>query len=129
MATIQRFEEVEAWKKARELTKVIYAITRTGEFSRDFSLRDQVRSASVSIMSSIAEGFERGGDKEFRQFLSQAKGSTGEVRSQLYVALDADFILQPTFGELYQKTIDIGGLLTGFMRYLGSSEFKGKKYM
>ena len=84
MANIERFEDLEAWKKARETTKAIYAATSGGKFSRDFSLRDQIRSSAVSVMSNISEGFERGGDKEFRQFLAIAKGSAGEVKSQLY---------------------------------------------
>jgi four helix bundle protein len=88
MANISKFEEIEAWCKARLLTKEIYAATSQGEFAHDFALRDQIRRASVSIMSNIAEGFERGGNKEFRQFLFMAKGSAGEVRSQLYIALD-----------------------------------------
>lgn len=80
--SLERFEDIEAWKKARELTRLIYQVTQIGEFRRDFGLRDQLRRASVSIMSNIAEGFERGGDKEFTQFLALAKASAGEVRSQ-----------------------------------------------
>jgi four helix bundle protein len=88
MSTFSTFEEIEAWKKARELTKRIYQISSRGPFSKDFGLRDQARRASVSIMSNIAEGYERGGTKEFLQYLSIAKGSVGELRSHLYVALD-----------------------------------------
>lgn len=83
MSTFQRFEEIEAWQKARELTKAIYALSNDSQFARDFGLRDQIRRASVSIMSNIAEGFGRGGNKEFIQFLSTAKGSTSEVQAQL----------------------------------------------
>lgn len=83
MSRIERFEDLEAWKGARALTGSIYAVTGTGAFSRDFALRDQIRRASISIVSNIAEGFERDGDKEFLQFLSMAKGSCGEVRVQL----------------------------------------------
>src|SRR5438445_8247510 len=101
MGKILRFEEIEAWKKARLLTRDIYQVTAKGDFARDFGLRDQIRRASVSAMSNIAEGFERDGNKEFIQFLSNAKGSTSEVRSQLYVALDAGFIDEKKFQELY----------------------------
>lgn len=83
---IKKFEEIESWKKARLLTSKIYQTTGTGNFARDFGLKDQIRRASISILSNIAEGFERGGDKEFLQFLAMAKGSCGEVRAQLYVA-------------------------------------------
>ena len=92
MSSFQRFEDIEAWQKARELTKAIYAMSNDGQFARDFGLRDQIRRASVSIMSNIAEGFERTGDAEFRHFRSMAKGSVGEVRAQLYVALDTGLI-------------------------------------
>ena len=88
MATFKTFEEIDAWKKARELTKRVCAVTGVGTFARDFSLKDQIRRASVSIMSNIAEGFDRGGTGEFVQFLAIAKGSAAEVKSQLYVALD-----------------------------------------
>ena len=83
MAKIKRFEDIESWKKSRELAKSVYRITLNQRFARDFGLRDQIRRASVSILSNIAEGFERDGDKEFIQFLSLAKGSCGEVRAQL----------------------------------------------
>ena len=89
MGKIERFEDIDAWKKARELTKIIYEVTAQGKLATDFSLRDQLRRAAVSIMANIAEGFEREGNKEFRQFLATAKGSAGEVKALLYVALDA----------------------------------------
>ncbi|MEA2084022.1 MAG: four helix bundle protein [Thermodesulfobacteriota bacterium] len=88
MAKIGKFEDIEAWKKARELTKEIYVISNEGPFARDFGLRDQVRRAAVSVMSNIAEGFDRGGNRELIQFLYIAKGSAAEVQAQLYVALD-----------------------------------------
>lgn len=88
MAKFERFEEMDAWKKARGLVNAVYTITSAGEFARDFGLRDQMRRACVSVLSNIAEGFERGGNKEFCQFLATAKGSCGEVRAQLYIALD-----------------------------------------
>ncbi|MBY0526466.1 MAG: four helix bundle protein [Gemmataceae bacterium] len=128
MPTLERFEEIEAWKKARELTKAVYDVTRAGEFGRDFGLKDQIRRAAVSIMSNIGEGFERGGNKEFKQFLAQAKGSAGEVRSQLYVALDAGLITQPQFDQYYQLSAEIGRLLGGFIKYLSETEYEGSKF-
>ncbi|HBO0983213.1 TPA: four helix bundle protein [Pseudomonas aeruginosa] len=128
MATISKFEDIDAWQLAREMTKTIYAISNDGAFARDFGLRDQIRRASVSIMSNIAEGFERGGDKEFFQFVSLAKGSSGEVRAQLYVALDAGYIDQQTFSRLSDIATQINRMLAGLMKYLRSSELKGSKY-
>ena len=104
MARLERFEDVDAWKVARELTKSVYQVTAAGEFARDFGLRDQIRRAAVSIPSNIAEGFERGGNKEFLQFLSQAKGSCGEIRAQLYVALDQLYLNDVQFQGLIEQT-------------------------
>jgi len=128
MASISRFEDIEAWQKGRELTREVYRITAVGAFSRDFALRDQIRRAAVSVMSNIAEGFERDGDKEFRQFLSNAKGSAGEVRSHLYVALDAGLIPQSQFAQLYALASESSRLIAGFIRYLGTTEYRGLKY-
>jgi len=125
--TIKKFEEIEAWQKARQLTASIYKATSTGPFARDYGLRDQIRRASVSSMSNIAEGFERDGNKEFIQFLSVAKGSTGEVRSQLYVALDAGFLNQTHFNELSVSAEEASRLIGGFMNYLQQSEMRGRK--
>ena len=128
MAKITGFEDVEAWRLGRELTKKVYEASSRGSFSRDFGLRDQIRRAAVSVMSNIAEGFECGGDKEFRQFLSLAKGSAGELRSQLYVAVDVGLLSQDQFAELYSLANDTARMVAGFMRYLGGSELKGAKY-
>lgn len=98
MATFRQFEDILAWQKARELVARLYQVSRAGEFSRDFALREQMRRASLSIPSNIAEGFERGGRKEFILFLGHAKGSCGEVRSQLYHALDLAYSDEPTWG-------------------------------
>ena len=116
MSTFQSFEEIEAWQKARELTKRVYDVSDTGPFARDFGLRDQIRRAAVSVMSNIAEGFEPGGDNEFYQFLSVAKGSCGEVRSQSYVALDARYIAQPNFNGLLADAFELGNVLGGLRR-------------
>ncbi len=128
MSAFQRFEDIEAWQKARELTKAIYALSNDGQFSRDFGLRDQIRRASVSIMSNIAEGFGRGGNKEFIQFLSTAKGSASEVQAQLYVALDAGYINQDQFQKLYSETEATARMIAGLLRYLQNSDYKGAKY-
>jgi four helix bundle protein len=97
---IQRFEDLIAWQKARSLTEAIYRVTTQGAFGRDFGLRDQIRRAAVSVMSNIAEGFERGKANEFHQFLCVAKASCAEVRSQLYVALDAAYLSSEEFDQL-----------------------------
>ncbi|MEX2089443.1 MAG: four helix bundle protein [Bacteroidota bacterium] len=128
MGTIRSFEEIDAWQRARVLTKRVYEISRTGEFARDFALRNQIRRASVSIMSNIAEGFERGGTKEFIQFLSTAKGSAAEVRSQLFVALDQNYITKETFRELSDTSSEISRMLSGLMTYLRRTDLKGVKY-
>jgi four helix bundle protein len=128
MGTIERFEDIEGWKKARELTRKIYIITAKGDFARDYGLRDQIRRASVSVMSNIAEGFERGGNKEFRQFLSMAKGSAAEVRSQLYVAFDSGYLEETDFRTLYELAEETGRLIGGFMRYIEKSNRKGMKF-
>jgi four helix bundle protein len=125
---LERFEDTHAWKKARELTKAIYAVTSGGAFSRDRSLCDQVRRASISIMSNFAEGFERDGNREFVQFLTLAKGSAGEVRAQLYVALDADYLAQEDFDRPAGEAIEVSRLIAGFIRYLRETEYRGSKF-
>ena len=121
MAKIERFEDIEAWQKTRELVRKVYAVSNEGAFARDFGLRDQMQRAAVSIMSNIAEGFERGGDVEFRRFLAIAKGSAGEVKAQLYAALDAGLIDHACFDDLYRLATETGKLIGGFMRYLRAS--------
>ena len=101
---IRTFEELEIWKTARRLTQEVYALSKAPQFSKDYGLRDQMRRASVSIMSNVAEGFERGGNQEFTQYLYVAKASCGEVRSQLYVALDQEYVDQKTRDELLAVT-------------------------
>lgn len=128
MTTIRRFEDIEAWQKARVLTKAVYELSSKGGFARDFGLRDQIRRAAVSIMSNIAEGFERGGAGEFIQFLSIAKGSAGELEAQLYVALDQEYISPQEFERLQDLVASTKKLLAGFMNYLRTSEYKGQKY-
>jgi len=127
MATIEQVEDIEAWQKARILVNDIYSITSTGPFERDFGLRDQIRRASISIISNIAEGFERGGNKEFIQFLYIAKGSCGEVRTQLYVARGQNYIAEEQFSALSEQTLRISRMLAGFITYLKHSNYKGSR--
>jgi four helix bundle protein len=108
---IERFEDLVAWQKARVLTAAIYQMTNVAPFAKDFALRDQMRRAAVSITSNIAEGFERGKPSEFHQFLSMAKGSCGEVRSQLYVALDAGYLSPDTFATILAQTQEVGRII------------------
>jgi four helix bundle protein len=128
MARITRFEDIEAWKRARILTKAIYDTSKVGAFAKDFALRDQIRRASVSTMSNISEGFERGGDQEFIQHLAMAKGSCGETRSQLYVALDQGYFPESTFKRLISEAEQVSRMIAGFMTYLEKSPLRGSKY-
>lgn len=122
------FEEMEVWNKARELVNFVYNITKNKEFSRDFGLIDQIRRASVSVMSNIAEGFERGSNTEFLQYLFIAKGSAGEVRTQLYIALDQGYINQEAFEKGKSLCVKISGQLAGLIQYLKGSKLKGDKF-
>ena len=128
MSKIQRFEDILAWQKARELTREIYTHAKVGPFAKDFGLHDQIQRASVSIMGNVAEGFDRGGDKEFIQFLSISKDSCGEVKSHLYVALDQQYVNSAQFDRLYNSADEVGRLLEGFMTYLKQSDLRGKKF-
>lgn len=113
MSAIRRFEDLIAWQKARELTKGIYELSRQGKFSRDLDLSNQIRRAAVSVMSNIAEGFEREGQREFRQYLSIAKGSCAELRSQLYVAIDCGYLSQSDFSDLLKKAEEVARIIGG----------------
>ena len=128
MKKVNRFEDLIAWEKARKLVKAVYDVTSSGPFSQDFDLRRQIRRASVSVMANISEGFEREGDKEFLQFLSQAKGSCGEVRSHLYAAMDLEYLSKEVVEKLSQDSIRTSQVIGGLMRYLKESEFKGSKF-
>ena len=128
MPKIDRFEDLEIWKNARELCKLVYEITSTEPFNKDFRFRDQMRASSGSIMDNTAEGFERGGNKEFLQFLSVAKGSCGETRSQSYRAFDFGYITEHTLDQLLDKTINLSKQISSFMAYLKRSTYKGSKY-
>ena len=112
------FEEIESWKKARVFNKLIYSKTQQEKFSKDFGLKDQIRRASISISSNIAEGFERNTDKEFVYFLYVAKASAGEVRSQLYLANDLEYINNEDFIQLKNQVVEISRLIGGLIKYL-----------
>lgn len=129
MATITSFEDLDFWQKARSLSNEIYARTLEGSFSKDFSLRDQINRSSGSVMDNIAEGFERGGNKEFIQFLSYSKGSCGEVRSQLVRAKDRKHLSEEEFEQFSAKANEVGKQIGGFMNYLAKSEIKGTKFI
>lgn len=112
------FEELKVWNDARILSKHIYSVTKGSSFSKDFGLRDQVQRASVSIMSNISEGFERDTNREFVRFLTYSKGSCGEVRSILYVALDQSYISRDEFDFLKSQCITVATQISNFMKYL-----------
>ena len=120
MPAIKRFEEIEAWQTARDLTKTIYAVMEQGKFARDFDLRDQIRRASVSVMSNIAEGFESQTQQQFIRYLSIAKASAGEVRSQLYVSRDLNYLTEEQFTSLFQMAEKASRQITNFISYLES---------
>ena len=111
--SIEKFEDLVAWQKARELTRLIYQLTRKEKFSRDFGLREQVQRSSVSIMSNLAEGFERGSSSEFHQFIVIAKASCAELRSQLYVALDAGYISEEEFQQASGLAVEVSRIIGG----------------
>ena len=110
---IERFEDLIAWQKARKLTQLIYQVSRRGAFAKDFGLSGQIQRSAVSIMSNISEGFERGGRGEFHQFLSIAKASCAEVRSQLYVAFDVGYLNQDEFDHLLAQAEEVAKIVGG----------------
>ena len=124
---IEWFEELIAWQKARALTRAIYEVTRHGAFAKDYGLSGQVERAAVSIMSNIAEGFERGGRGEFHQFLSIAKASCAEVRSHLYVALDAGYLDRLSFDLLIQQAEEVGRIVGGLRSSVRRQKTDGGK--
>jgi four helix bundle protein len=128
MATISRFEDLEIWKEARRLAKEIHNISIETELKSDFRFRDQIKSSSGSVMDNIAEGFEKDGNLEFRQFLSVAKGSAGETRSQLYRALDYGYITEEKFEKLKSEYENLSGKIKNFITYLNKKDFKGNKF-
>ena len=126
---VKNFEDLNVWKQARQLTQEVYRLTKTETFFKDFGLRDQIRRAAISVMSNIAEGFERGGNQEFVQFLYVAKASCGEVRSQLYVALDQGYATSNDSEKLLQLFRRLSGMISNLITYLRESDMKGEKFM
>ena len=124
----KRFEDLPVWKDSRELVREICGIGRKKTLVREYSFRNHIERTAVSIMANIAEGFERDGDKEFVQYLSQAKASAGELRSHLYVALDMNFIESKEFDSITDKVISISKQLSGLIRYVRRSNIGGRKY-
>ena len=128
MATITRFEDLEIWQEARRLSKEIHLICVETELKTDFRFRDQIKASSGSVMDNIAEGFERNGNLEFRQFLSIAKGSAGETRSQLYRAYDCNYINEIKLNQLKIDFENLSGKINNFISYLNKKDFKGTKF-
>lgn len=125
---IEKLEDLEVWQVSRKLSKLIYKLSGTGDFSKDFRFRDQIRAASGSVMDNIAEGFGRGGNKELISFLAIARGSNEETRSQLYRAVDNEFISQPEFNEAMSLVNEISNKISAFINYLKQSDYKGTRY-
>jgi four helix bundle protein len=125
---VKNFEDLEIWKEARRLAREIYQLTRDPRFSKDFGLSTQIRRAAISVMSNIAEGFERGGNQELIQFLYVAKGSCGEVRSQLYVAADQSYVTQKNCDDLSKAFRRLSIMISNLIDYLKRSGMKGAKY-
>ncbi len=125
---IEKFEDLEVWKLARELCSVVFRVTSKNGFERDFRFKAQIRALSGSIMDNIAEGFHRNGNKEFTQFLHIAKGACGETRPQSYRAFDFGYIDENELEDLCQRTALISKQLGGFIEYLKRSELRGSKY-
>ena len=125
--TVKRFEELIVWQRSKELTKLLYSYTQKGLFQKDFGLKDQMQRATVSVMSNIAEGFGRGGNKEFIQYLFVAKGSLYEVQSLLHVAADQNYIDKSEFQVAYDKANEILRLIVSFIKGMKTSAVKGLK--
>ena len=125
---MKTFEDLQVWKEARRLTQEIYRLTRAATFSKDFSLTSQMQRAAISMMSNIAEGYERGGNQEFSQFLYIAKGSCGELRAQVYLAFDQGYVTQPQADELNNSLKRLSSMISNFISYLRESGMKGEKF-
>jgi four helix bundle protein len=124
---IERFEDLIAWQKARQLTRAIYQLTRKAPFAKDFGLTAQAQRAAVSIMANIAEGFERGGRGEFHQFLSTAKASCAEVRSHLYVAMDAGYLSEDAFNHLQTLATEVARIIGGLRAAVGKQRQRSQQ--
>ncbi len=129
MPTISRFEDLRIWQDSRELVKEIYQLTKMESFKKDYGLSSQMQRAAVSVMANIAEGFERNSNKEFTQYLFQSKGSCGELRSHLYLAMDLEYVSSKDVQILLDRTMNISRGLGAFISYLKGSPIKGKKFL
>ena len=122
------FESLDVWINARKFTKITYQISTDGALYKDYYLRNQLRKSCISVVSNIAEGYERGGDKEFHQFLPHAKASAGEMRAQLFLCYDLGYLSEEEFQELRSKSLSISRQLSGLMKYLKTSNLTGSKH-
>jgi len=128
LARIERYEDMKVWQLGRKLVTTIYALTLASDFAKDFGLKDQIRRSAMSIPSNIAEGFERNGNKEFIHFLYIAKGSAGELRTQLMLSLDLNYISLSSFKSALNEIEEVSRTLKGFIDYLKRSGYTGEKY-
>jgi len=128
MATITKFEDLEIWQEARKLAKEVFILSKETDLKTDFKFKEQIKASSGSVMDNIAEGFERDGNLEFRQFLSVAKGSAGETRSQIYRLYDCEYISEEQFKDLKNKYENLSGKIKNFITYLNKKDFKGNKF-
>ena len=122
MSEIRRFEDLKTWQRARELANIVYSLTKNESFYKDYSLVDQIRRAAVSVMNNVAEGFERGSNKDFVKFLFIARASVGEVRSILYLALDQNYIEKEEFQNIYDISIEVSRIIWGLIKSLRNKE-------
>ena len=128
MATITKFEDLEIWQEARKLAKEVFILSKETDLKTDFRFKEQIKASSGSVMDNIAEGFERDGNLEFPQFLSIAKGSAGETRSQIYRLYDCEYISEEQFKDLKNKYENLSGKIKNFITYLNKKDFKGNKF-
>ena len=128
MATITKFEDLEIWQEDRKLAKEVFILSKETDLKTDFRFKEQIKASSGSVMDNIAEGFERDGNLEFRQFLSVAKGSAGETRSQIYRLYDCEYISEEQFKDLKNKYENLSGKIKNFITYLNKKDFKGNKF-
>lgn len=128
MGNIKKFEDLICWQKARTLNKRIYEIVKREKFDFDYEMINQIRRCGISIVSNIAEGFERDGNKEFISFLSTAKASAGELRAQLYLSRDLDYLSEKEFTELKSAALEVSKIISGLMNHLKQSEIRGRKF-
>ncbi len=128
MGTITKFEDLEIWQEARKLAKEVFILSKETDLKTDFRFKEQIKASSGSVMDNIAEGFERDGNLEFRQFLSVAKGSAGETRSQIYRLYDCEYISEEQFKDLKNKYENLSGKIKNFITYLNKKDFKGNKF-